>query len=34
VAQQAARERDSVQELTELRRQLQALKEIERSLQR
>ncbi|MES1992160.1 MAG: hypothetical protein V4457_00850 [Pseudomonadota bacterium] len=34
VAQQAARERDSAQELTELRRQIQALKEIERSLQR
>jgi hypothetical protein len=34
MAQQAARERASAQELTELRRQLQALKEIERSLQR
>ena len=34
MAQQAARERASAQELTELRRQLKALKEIERSLQR
>lgn len=34
MAQQAARERASAQELTELRRQLNALKEIERSLQR
>jgi hypothetical protein len=34
MAQQAARERAAAQELTELRRQLKALKEIERSLQR